>query len=402
MKVKNKRMLLFFAAMCLFNLAANFAHPVTPTVIKNLQLHDYMFGVALASMMISNFAMSPFWGKINSYLSSRVSLLICCCGYGVGQIMFGLAKTELMIILARIFAGVFTGGVFVSFLTYVVNVSPEAERATNLMITATIQSVASAFGYLVGGLLGEISIFMTFMIQAGTLIGVGILFFLVVEKDSTLSVKDIAPRQLIREANPFAAFMDSRKFMTAVFALAYGVVLFSNLGYYAYEQCFNYYIKDQFGLTSAYNGAVKAVVGFISLAANSTICLWIIRRTDSKKSVIPVLLCCAAAIFGVIAAPDIALFMIINVVFFAFNAVSVPVVQNVVADGAQEGQSNMVMGFYNAIKNFGGIIGSLTAGFIYSSGPKLSFVFACAAFVLAALCAFVYMRCGGVKKQPKE
>lgn len=392
-------MKLFFIIMFVFHLGANFAHPITPTVIKNLQLHDYMFGVALASMMLSNFAMSPFWGKINTYISSRVSLLVCCCGYGVGQIMFGLAKTELMIILARIFAGVFTGGIFVSFLTYVVNVSPEEHRATNLMITATIQSVASAFGYLIGGILGEISIFLTFMVQAGTLIGVGILFFFVVKKDNSLSVKDIAPAQFAREANPFSAFLDSRKFMTAVFAVAYAVVAFSNLGYYAYEQCFNYYIKDQFGFTSSYNGAIKAVVGFITLAANSTVCLWLIRKTDSKKSVIPVLLCCAAAVFGVIIAPNIALFMIINVVFFAFNAISIPVVQNVVADGAGEGQGNLVMGFYNAIKNLGGIIGSLTAGFIYSSGPKLAFVFACAAFLLSAVFAFIYMKCGGVKKE---
>lgn len=34
--------------MVVFNLAANFAHPVTPTVIQELHLHDYMFGVALA------------------------------------------------------------------------------------------------------------------------------------------------------------------------------------------------------------------------------------------------------------------------------------------------------------------------------------------------------------------
>ena len=161
-------------------------------------------------------------------------------------------------------------------------------------------------------------------------------------------------------------------------------------------------IKDQFGFTSSYNGAIKAVVGFISLAANSTICLWIIKKTDSKKSVIPVLLCCAAAIFGVIIAPNIALFMIINVVFFAFNAVSVPVVQNVVADGAREGQGNLVMGFYNAIKNLGGIVGSLTAGFIYSAGPKLAFVFACIAFILAAVCAFIYMKCGGAKKSAEQ
>ena len=39
----------FFTAMIVFNLAANFAHPVTPTVIQELQLHDYMFGVAFSS-----------------------------------------------------------------------------------------------------------------------------------------------------------------------------------------------------------------------------------------------------------------------------------------------------------------------------------------------------------------
>ena len=72
------RFFAFFAAMVVFNLAANFAHPVTPTVIQELHLHDYMFGVALAVMLITNFLLSPFWGKINNYISSRLSLLICC------------------------------------------------------------------------------------------------------------------------------------------------------------------------------------------------------------------------------------------------------------------------------------------------------------------------------------
>ena len=81
----------FFTAMIVFNLAANFAHPVTPTVIQELQLHDYMFGVALAVMLITNFLLSPFWGKINNYISSRLSLLICCLGYGVAQVWFATA-----------------------------------------------------------------------------------------------------------------------------------------------------------------------------------------------------------------------------------------------------------------------------------------------------------------------
>ena len=108
------RFFLFFLAIVIFNLAANFAHPVTPTVIQELGLHDYMFGLALAAMMLTNFLLSPFWGKINTYISSRTSLLISCFGYGIAQLWFAYADSELMIVLARMFAGLFTGGAFVS------------------------------------------------------------------------------------------------------------------------------------------------------------------------------------------------------------------------------------------------------------------------------------------------
>lgn len=48
MKYKT-RFLLFFVAMALFHLASNFAHPATPTIIQELGLPDYMFGLMLAS-----------------------------------------------------------------------------------------------------------------------------------------------------------------------------------------------------------------------------------------------------------------------------------------------------------------------------------------------------------------
>ena len=51
------RFSLFFTAMILFNLAANFAHPVTPTLIQERNLPDYMFGLMLAAMMGSQFTM---------------------------------------------------------------------------------------------------------------------------------------------------------------------------------------------------------------------------------------------------------------------------------------------------------------------------------------------------------
>ena len=178
MKYKT-RFILFFLVMVLFYLAANFAHPVTPTIIQELNLNSYMFGVALAMMQLANFLFSPFWGKINGYISSRVSLLIGCCGYGVAQIWFAYATTEFSIICARLLAGAFVGAIFVSFLTYVVNIADPNDQAKFLTYSATISSVAGAFGYLIGGFLGEISIKGTFMIQAFTLIAAGCLFYFI-------------------------------------------------------------------------------------------------------------------------------------------------------------------------------------------------------------------------------
>ena len=63
-----------------------------------------------------------------------------------------------MIILARMFAGLFTGGIFVSFLTYIVNKSDPEDQGKYLTYSATIKSVASAFGYMIGGFLGEFSV----------------------------------------------------------------------------------------------------------------------------------------------------------------------------------------------------------------------------------------------------
>ena len=46
-------MIFFFAVMFVFNMAANFVHPVTPTIIVDLNLNDYMLGLALAAASLA-------------------------------------------------------------------------------------------------------------------------------------------------------------------------------------------------------------------------------------------------------------------------------------------------------------------------------------------------------------
>ena len=383
------RFTLFFAAMILFNLAANFAHPMTPTIIQDLQLPDYMFGLMLAVMMISQFLLSPFWGKINVSVSSRQTLLICCAGYGAAQLMFAYAGTQAAILAARVLAGVFVGGIFVSFLTYVINVAKPEDQARFLTWSATIQAVFGAFGYLVGGVLGEFSIRGTFLLQAAALTASGILFRIACEPDNTASEK-VPMTQILKESNPMQAFLDGRHFMNTAFALLFALNILMNFGNTGFDQVFNYYLKEQLGLTSSYNGIIKAAVGLISFAANMTLCLWIIRKTNVRKSMVVMAAFCTAASVGALLIPQISVYIICSVLVYAGYSVSLPVLQHMAAEQADPAQKNLVMGFYNATKSLGSIIGSLMAGFLYGFHAKLPFLMVViiygAALAVAAAC----------------
>lgn len=392
--IKQHHMSLFFIVIALESLAANFAHPITPTLIKELQLPDYSFGLLFAGMAFTNFLFSPFWAKQVKRMGSRKVLGICCIGYGVGQAGFAIMKTLPTILSARLLSGFFVGGIFVSFLTYIIHQSTTVNRGRLLALSATFTTVFGAFGYLVGGFAGVVSIPFTFALQSVTLAISGILFYFFLQDDH----EEVPPmKSLWKEANPFQAFMDSKKFMTVSFAVLFFVVFLTSTATTAYDQNFNYYIKDVFNFNSSYNGMLKAVVGFISLLANTTICMWLLKRTNVRKSVIYVLGAAGVLLIMITVVSDILPFVLMNIVFFGANAIYVPLLQDTCAKGAKEQDSNMVMGFYNAMKSLGMIAGALFAGFIYAFGPKLSFLYAGIFFLLSMIGAYIYYRRTKVK-----
>ena len=173
---RKKRLFWYFVIMAVYSVVSNFAHPATPTIIKNLNLHDYMFGVAFAGMSITNFLFSPFWGRISDQIGRNKVFLACGIGYGVGQAVFGMATTELGILFGRMISGFFIGGGSVVQLSYIMDYSDAEQRGKNFTLLAVIQSVSSAAGYLIGGYISEYSIPMMFVLQVISLAATGIIF----------------------------------------------------------------------------------------------------------------------------------------------------------------------------------------------------------------------------------
>ena len=218
----------------------------------------------------------------------------------------------------------------------------------------------------------------------------GIAFYFICVPDAIPGAK-INGKQLAKEVNPFQAFLDCRLFMSVAFAMLFAVNILINFANTGFDQAFNYYLKDQLGLTSSYNGIIKAAVGFVSFVSNMTICVWIINKTDTKKSMIVLVAVCAAAALGITVFENMAIFMVLGVLVYAGYSVSLPVIQNMVASQADPAQKNLVMGFYNATKSLGSIAGSFIAGGIYAVNAKLPFGITFVIYAVGVVAAFGYM-----------
>ena len=198
--------------------------------------------------------------------------------------------------------------------------------------------------------------------------------------------------QIMKEANPFQAFIYSKNFMCMAFVFLFAINIFINFGNTGFDQAFNYYLKAQLGLTSSYNGIIKAGVGFVSFIANMSLCIWIIKKTNVKKSMVVLTAFCALAAIGTLISVNIGIFIFFSILVYAGYSVSVPVLQNMVANQADPKQKNLVMGFFNATQSLGSIAGSLTAGFIYSVNAKLPFACTFVIYSVGVAAAFGYLR----------
>ena len=378
---------IFFFIVAIQSMAANFAHPVTPTLIHNLKLPDYSFGLLFAGMAFTNFLFSPMWSKIVKKYSSKYVLGICCIGYGLAQAMFGFSSTLEYILIARMIAGFFVGGIMVSYLTYVIYSSNDQNRGKLLAMLATFTSVFATFGYLIGGVAGTYSIQLSFILQSVTLILSGILFYVFLDfdasKNSSFTLSDCNP------LNSFKSLFQNTKIQYLLIMLC---VLVTSLASTCFDQSFNYYIKDIFNFSSSYNGILKAITGLITLIFNMTLCVWIFKNTNVINSCKLVLLGCATCLFGLLGTSMILPFIVISLVFFGFNALYIPLLQDITVHSDKSKDHYEIVGLYNSMKSLGMILGALIAGYVYDVTVIAPFIIAAVLFVISIIILHIFQK----------
>jgi len=195
-----------------------------------------------------------------------------------------------------------------------------------------------------------------------------------------------------KSLNPFKAYSAVMGKMPLILITFLSAVFLTSFATTAYDNAFNYYLRDMLGLPSSYNGVIKAVIGVVTLTVNFTVNIYIEKYTDSRKSLIIVLLLCGISSLAVPFIPALYPFFIANIVFFMFNAIYLPIQQDIVTRGQDPSIGGIISGIFNSVRAAGMIFGSLFSGFIYELGSILPFFSAALVFFISSAISFANLK----------
>jgi len=377
---KTSSLYFLFVLFFLELIAANLAHPATPTIIVERELPASTFGYAFAAMSLGSFLFSPLWAYLNDRIGRVHVFAIGCYGYAVGQLLFLFATHLWLVVFARFIAGAFVGGVMMTQLVLILDHSIGSDRAINLSIHATLFTVGGALGYLIGGYLSDINLVLMFVIQVSLLVLIGLIMHLFFQGIDVHQIKDKSS-----SFNPLRFFKVVFQIKPIEF-LFYSVVIFlSMIGTIAFDQIFNFYLKDQLFFQASMNGIIRAAFGLMSLIVNLTLGRLIISKRWFKIPLIAVLFSTSTLSFLLFISRDITLFMSLSVIFFVLSSLYLILIQVYSGHMSVFASNSTVVGLYNAIRSLGMVFGSFLSGSIYQFNIASSFGFAGITLGLSAI-----------------
>lgn len=158
--MNQKKIIAMILVYGLCGIAANLAHPVTPTLFNMHGFGSKVFGYAFSMMSFANFAFSYLWSNLYRKYYAKIIVLLCCISYAIAQILFINAHTTTSLLLARFLAGAFVSGLLIGIPFYMIQYVSKEERSSIITKVATAFSFGGTLGYFLGGLIGNTNIYI--------------------------------------------------------------------------------------------------------------------------------------------------------------------------------------------------------------------------------------------------
>lgn len=389
--IKKYHLTVFFACYLIYCLASNFVHPVTPAFLQQINCSNSVFGFAFAAMGLGQFIASPLWGKLGDKIGYARAVAIGYVGYAISAIVFGAAKSWHLVVLGRFIGGIGLASIRVNSIAYISSLdAPTEDRDKLLVMHASFMAIGGPFGFLIGGIIGNNNVYISFISQAVALLaGAALIFFLVKEHPNFVKSQE---KLKFKDVNPLSSVMSGLKLINASMAMFLLSVLLSTFAHMGFDQNLNYFLRVKFDFAPSSSGMFKAVVGVFSLIINFTVNMWIVKKTNTAKSLSISLLLRGLFVVAMVLAPNQTGVLLFAIIYYGFYAIYTPLQQSVMLKNNDESSKGEVSGLLNAARSFGMMTGPAFAGLIFDINPNYAFLTFAAMLILSAAVAFVNYR----------
>ena len=278
-KNKNAKNIKIMTIMMFFiMLIYNMGHPATPGLIELRGLSKSISGVFLAAMSLTMFLSSPYLGAIADQIGKKKVFVLLPLGYGLSQVMFALTGNLPMMILSRLFSGIFAGATYSVAYGYVSDISERQMKSANIAKIGSIAIIGGALGAKIGGQVAVMDTTYPFILQLIlSVIVTGLLFFFL--RDTEEDEEEIKSKRFsdLKGLNPFSTFKyikeldSSSKFFVLI-------IFMSGVGIFSYNSSIIYFLKFYKNVSSNTIGTFTMLSSLLAFLGTSFLLKWMLKK----------------------------------------------------------------------------------------------------------------------------
>ncbi len=372
--------------------------PVLPklvgTLAENAQAQAWWLGAMLIAYGFMQFALAPTLGSLSDKWGRRPILLLGVLGLGVMFFVPAFSDSLTVILLSRVLGGMFSANIAVA-QAYIADVTPKEQRAAAFGKIGACFGVGFILGPAAGGLIGEYSIRLPFIL-AGTLAILNFFYGLFILPES-LRIKNPNAVTFAR-CNPISSLLELGKFKQIGALLV--VIALSSFVQSLLHSTWSLFTTFRFHWSPMDIGLSLVAIGTVTGIIQGKFIKSLLAFFGPKRLILFGLLSGAAAYLGFGLITVGALAYLIIVLNFLSVAVT-PTLNGIVSEEVPSADQGRALGAVSALGSLMGVLAPLlgTPLLVHSSHMApgsvlggLPYIICSGLLLLAALIAFLHFR----------
>lgn len=372
--------------------------PVLPklvgTLVENAQAQAWWLGAMLIAYGFMQFALAPTLGSLSDKWGRRPILLLGVLGLGVMFFVPAFSDSLTVILLSRVLGGMFSANIAVA-QAYIADVTPKEQRAAAFGKIGACFGVGFILGPAAGGLIGEYSIRLPFIL-AGTLAILNFFYGLFILPES-LRIKNPNAVTFAR-CNPISSLLELGKFKQIGALLV--VIALSSFVQSLLHSTWSLFTTFRFHWSPMDIGLSLVAIGTVTGIIQGKFIKSLLAFFGPKRLILFGLLSGAAAYLGFGLITVGALAYLIIVLNFLSVAVT-PTLNGIVSEEVPSADQGRALGAVSALGSLMGVLAPLlgTPLLVHTSHMApgsvlggLPYIICSGLLLLAALIAFLHFR----------